>query len=67
MINITFVVDLFSILLNCVMIIILLAMIMMNIMSIVIMIRMIITSQGLANMMFLITIVREVVKKNAKH
>ena len=64
MINITFVVDLFSILLNCVMIIILLAMIMMNIM---IMMRMIVTRQGLAMMMFLITIVREVVKKNAKH
>ena len=67
MINITFVVDFFSILLNSAMIIILLAMIMMNIMIIVIMMRMIITSQGLANMMFLITIVREVVKKNAKH
>ena len=66
MINITFIVDLFSILSNCVMIIILLAMIMMNIMIIVIMMR-IITSQGLAKMMFLITIVRKVVKKTAKH
>ena len=54
MINITFVVDFFSILLNSAMIIILLAMIMMNIMIIAIMMRTVITSQGLANMMFLI-------------
>ena len=44
MINITFIVDFFTILLNYAMIIILLAMIMMNIMIIVIMMRMITTS-----------------------
>ena len=63
MINITFIVDFFSIRLNSAMIIILLAMIMMNIMINVIMMRMIITSQGLAIMTFLMIIVREVVKK----
>ena len=63
MINITFGVDFFSILSKTAMIIILLAMIMMNIMIIVIMMRMIITSQGLAIMTFLMIIVRDLVKK----
>ena len=50
MINITFIVDFLSILLNSAMLIFLLAMIMLKMMTIVIMMKMITTSHGLAIM-----------------